>query len=263
MVVPVVAVLAVLIFYPSGSTAIWLTFTDQTEANQLVRDLHQVDHRCGEVCKENPNVLVWFVGLDNYVNVLTGKIGEFWPQWTGTTLIWTAAGVTFHDGPRSRPGHHDPPRDAVLFSLVLPCPAGPCRGRCRRSSAPSPGSSSSTSGWGSGQLLSAQRDRHRLGRLVRRQVDCRCSPCRHQRLARRAVHDGGPARRLAVIPYELYESAEIDGATAWQRFRHVTLPGLRPVSTTVILLSTIWTFNMFPMIFLVTHGRRPERPRSW
>lgn len=46
----------------------------------------------------------------------------------------------------------------------------------------------------------------------------------------------------------------MDGATAWQRFRHITLPGLRPVSTTVILLSTIWTFNMFPVIFLLTRG---------
>jgi arabinogalactan oligomer/maltooligosaccharide transport system permease protein len=59
---------------------------------------------------------------------------------------------------------------------------------------------------------------------------------------------------LQAIPKELYEAAEVDGATPWQRFRHITLPGLRPVSSTVILLGTIWTFNMFPIIFLVTNG---------
>ncbi|MFJ2746024.1 carbohydrate ABC transporter permease [Streptomyces sp. NPDC087440] len=59
---------------------------------------------------------------------------------------------------------------------------------------------------------------------------------------------------LQSIPGELYEAAEMDGASPWQRFRHITMPGLRPVSTTVVLLSTIWTFNMFPVIFLLTRG---------
>ncbi|MGX1762159.1 carbohydrate ABC transporter permease [Streptomyces lydicus] len=59
---------------------------------------------------------------------------------------------------------------------------------------------------------------------------------------------------LQSIPGELYEAAEMDGAGAWQRFCHITVPGLRAVSSTVILLSTIWTFNMFPVIFLLTRG---------
>ncbi|MFZ3497248.1 carbohydrate ABC transporter permease [Streptomyces sp. 5.8] len=59
---------------------------------------------------------------------------------------------------------------------------------------------------------------------------------------------------MQSIPGELYEAAEMDGASPWQRFRHITLPGLRTVSMTVILLSTIWTFNMFPVIFLLTRG---------
>ncbi|MFC4007244.1 carbohydrate ABC transporter permease [Nonomuraea purpurea] len=59
---------------------------------------------------------------------------------------------------------------------------------------------------------------------------------------------------LQSIPAELYEAAEVDGASAWQRFRAITLPGLRQVSGTVVLLGTIWTFNMFPIIFLVTRG---------
>ncbi|MCF6474584.1 sugar ABC transporter permease [Nonomuraea sp. MG754425] len=59
---------------------------------------------------------------------------------------------------------------------------------------------------------------------------------------------------LQSIPAELYEAAEVDGANAWQRFRAITLPGLSQVSGTVVLLGTIWTFNMFPIIFLVTRG---------
>lgn len=59
---------------------------------------------------------------------------------------------------------------------------------------------------------------------------------------------------LQSIPGELYEAAEMDGAGPGQRFRHITLPGLRSVSSTVVLLSTIWTFNMFPVIFLLTRG---------
>jgi arabinogalactan oligomer/maltooligosaccharide transport system permease protein len=59
---------------------------------------------------------------------------------------------------------------------------------------------------------------------------------------------------LQAIPHELYEAAEVDGATPWQRFRHVTLPGLANVSNTVILLGIIWTFNLFAVIYLVTGG---------
>ncbi|SDI41299.1 carbohydrate ABC transporter permease [Nonomuraea jiangxiensis] len=59
---------------------------------------------------------------------------------------------------------------------------------------------------------------------------------------------------LQSIPAELYEAAEVDGASPWQRFASITLPGLRQVSGTVVLLGTIWTFNMFPIIFLITGG---------
>ncbi|MFJ9905279.1 carbohydrate ABC transporter permease [Streptomyces sp. NPDC101152] len=56
---------------------------------------------------------------------------------------------------------------------------------------------------------------------------------------------------LQSIDASLYEAAEMDGATAWQRFRYVTLPGLRSVSSTVVLLGVIWTFNQFAVIFLL------------
>ncbi|PZH15766.1 ABC transporter permease [Streptomyces sp. NTH33] len=56
---------------------------------------------------------------------------------------------------------------------------------------------------------------------------------------------------LQSIDASLYEAAEMDGANAWQRFKHVTLPGLRSVSSTVVLLGVIWTFNQFVIIFLL------------
>lgn len=59
---------------------------------------------------------------------------------------------------------------------------------------------------------------------------------------------------MQAIPQELYEAAEVDGATAWQRFWHVTLPSLRTVMLVVTILSTIWTFNDFGIVWLLTGG---------
>lgn len=59
---------------------------------------------------------------------------------------------------------------------------------------------------------------------------------------------------LQNVPAELYEAAAIDGASAWQRFRHVTLPSIRHVVLVVILLSTIWTTNSFEAVWLMTQG---------
>jgi arabinogalactan oligomer/maltooligosaccharide transport system permease protein len=59
---------------------------------------------------------------------------------------------------------------------------------------------------------------------------------------------------LQSIPKELYEAAKVDGATLWQRFYRITLPMLRPVAYSVTLLGTIWTFNQFNIIYLVTQG---------
>jgi ABC-type sugar transport system permease subunit len=56
------------------------------------------------------------------------------------------------------------------------------------------------------------------------------------------------------IPRELYESAAMDGATAWQRFRNITLPSVRHVVLIVMLISTIWTTNSFEAIWLLTGG---------
>ncbi|MFC6019962.1 ABC transporter permease subunit [Plantactinospora solaniradicis] len=59
---------------------------------------------------------------------------------------------------------------------------------------------------------------------------------------------------LKAIPADLYEAATVDGASSWQRFAHVTLPGLRHVITVTVTLSSIWTFNNFDLIWLLTQG---------
>lgn len=59
---------------------------------------------------------------------------------------------------------------------------------------------------------------------------------------------------LKAIDQELYEAAAIDGAGGWRQFLHITLPGLRYVIIVTTLLSTIWTFNTFTLIYLLTGG---------
>lgn len=59
---------------------------------------------------------------------------------------------------------------------------------------------------------------------------------------------------LQTIPTELYEAAEIDGATGWQKLRFITLPFVRVVVGLLIILRTIWIFNSFDLIFLLTGG---------
>jgi multiple sugar transport system permease protein len=59
---------------------------------------------------------------------------------------------------------------------------------------------------------------------------------------------------LQSIQQELYEAAEIDGASTVQRFRHVTIPGLQPVIMVTCLLSTIWTSANLTAIFVLTGG---------
>ena len=59
---------------------------------------------------------------------------------------------------------------------------------------------------------------------------------------------------LKAIDREQYEAAEVDGADAIQRFRHITLPGLRYVIIVTLLLSFISTFNTFGLVYLMTGG---------
>jgi len=59
---------------------------------------------------------------------------------------------------------------------------------------------------------------------------------------------------LKAIDKDLYEAAAVDGANAWRRFLHVTMPGLRYVIIVAVLLSTIFTFNGFTLTYLLTGG---------
>lgn len=62
---------------------------------------------------------------------------------------------------------------------------------------------------------------------------------------------------LQSIPQSLYEAAVLDGANAWQRFRHITWPLLLPVMVPAALLGSIWTFNNLNVIWLVSNSGEP------
>lgn len=59
---------------------------------------------------------------------------------------------------------------------------------------------------------------------------------------------------LQTIPKDLYEQASIDGARRWQQFRHVTLPGLRPMLVYVVSMDIIYLSQSFAEIFVLTSG---------
>ena len=59
---------------------------------------------------------------------------------------------------------------------------------------------------------------------------------------------------LQSIPGELYEAASLDGAGPWRRFRHITLPLLRPVTAVVLTLGLIYTVKVFDVIMILTQG---------
>ncbi|MFT3837716.1 MAG: extracellular solute-binding protein [Myxococcaceae bacterium] len=59
---------------------------------------------------------------------------------------------------------------------------------------------------------------------------------------------------LQSIPAELYEAAEVDGASKWVQFKTITLPLLKPALMPSVILGCVWTFNMFNVIYLVSGG---------
>jgi arabinogalactan oligomer / maltooligosaccharide transport system permease protein len=59
---------------------------------------------------------------------------------------------------------------------------------------------------------------------------------------------------LQSISADLYEAARVDGASRWQQFRSITLPSLKPALVPAVILSVVWTFNMFNIIYLVSAG---------
>lgn len=59
---------------------------------------------------------------------------------------------------------------------------------------------------------------------------------------------------LQTISPSLYEAAMLDGANAWQRFRHVTLPMLMPILAVVLTFSVLFTFTDFQLVYAITRG---------
>lgn len=59
---------------------------------------------------------------------------------------------------------------------------------------------------------------------------------------------------LQQIPGELYEAAELDRATPWQQFRHVTLPGIRGTLVFVAMLTSVLSFRVFDQVYVLIHG---------
>lgn len=59
---------------------------------------------------------------------------------------------------------------------------------------------------------------------------------------------------LQSISADLYEAARVDGASRWQQFKSITLPSIKPALVPAVILSVIWTFNMFNIIYLVSGG---------
>ncbi|MEU6645388.1 sugar ABC transporter permease [Saccharomonospora sp. NPDC046836] len=237
MVAPVVLVLSVLVLYPLAH-GVYLSLTDATEFTS------------GRTIGVNEIPATYdFVGFRNYLDVLSGADGAFYPRllWT---VQWTVICVVLHYsiglGLALLLNRALRMRTLYRLLLILPWAVPPFV---------------AAFGWrlilnDEGGVLNAV-----LNAVGIAGVDWLGQP-----LAAKVsvimvnVWLGVPFMMVALlgglqtVPKELYEAAEVDGATAWQRFWAVTLPGLRPVSGTVILLGTIWTFNQFPVIALLTGG---------
>jgi multiple sugar transport system permease protein len=67
---------------------------------------------------------------------------------------------------------------------------------------------------------------------------------------------------LQAIPRDLYEAADVDGATAWSRFRYITLPLLSPTTFLILILSLINAFQVFDQILVMTSSTNPGGPRG-
>jgi multiple sugar transport system permease protein len=67
---------------------------------------------------------------------------------------------------------------------------------------------------------------------------------------------------LQDIDPALYDAAKVDGANRWQRFWHVTLPGLRPVLLFVITITILASANMFGQSYLITEGAPGEATQT-
>ncbi|MBL1104587.1 sugar ABC transporter permease [Streptomyces sp. 5-8] len=235
MIAPVVIVLGVLVGYPLAR-GFYLTLTDANSLNSArTIGVNHID------------ATYKFIGLDNYQDILFGPTAydRFWSHFLWT-VVWTVACVALHYsiGLGLALMLNQKLRGRTLYRLLLVLPwAVP--------------TFVTVFSW---RIMLADSGvlNQILGALHLPQPEW-LEDTFWQRFAAIMVNTwcGVPFMMLSLlgglqsIDSTLYEAAEMDGASAWQRFRHVTLPGLRSVSSTVVLLGIIWTFNQFVIIFLL------------
>ncbi len=235
MIAPVVVVLGVLVGYPLVR-GFYLTLTDANSLNSArTIGVNHID------------ATYTFVGLDNYKDILFGPTAydRFWSHFLWT-VVWTALCVFLHYaiGLGLALLLNQKMRGRTLYRLLLILPwAVP--------------TFVTVFSWRV-MLADSGALNQLLGHLHLPQPQW-LEDTFWQRFAAIMVNTwcGVPFMMVSLlgglqsIDASLYEAAEMDGANAWQRFRHVTLPGLRTVSSTVVLLGVIWTFNQFNIIFLL------------
>ncbi|WP_371478051.1 carbohydrate ABC transporter permease [Kitasatospora sp. NBC_00315] len=235
MIAPVVVVLGVLVLYPLAE-GMWMTLTDATSLNTA-----------RQIGVNRIPASYHFVGLHNYADILwgPGSYDRFWSHFTWT-IAWTVICVCLHYtlglGLALLLNQKLRGRGAYRLLLILPWAVPTFVTVFSWRLMLSDGGAVNTV----------------LSTLHLPQPGWLDDPVA-QKAAAILVNTwcGVPFMMISLlgglqsIPGELYEAAEMDGATAWQQFRHVTLPGLRSVSSTVVLLGVIWTFNQFAVIFLL------------
>ncbi|MET9529196.1 sugar ABC transporter permease [Streptomyces sp. NPDC006649] len=242
MAAPVVVVLGVLVGYPLVQ-GLYLTLTDANSLNSArTIGVNHID------------ATYKFIGLHNYADILWGPTAwdRFWSHFLWT-VVWTAACVALHYciGLGLALLLNQKLRGRTFYRMLLILPwAVP--------------TFVTVFSWrimlGDSGIVNSV-----LGSLHLPQPAWLEEP-HFQQLAAIIVNTwcGVPFMMVSLlgglqsISADLYEAAEMDGAGPWQRFLNVTLPGLRSVSSTVVLLGIIWTFNQFAIIFLLFGNGAPD-----
>jgi arabinogalactan oligomer/maltooligosaccharide transport system permease protein len=230
---PVLLVMALIVFYPL-LIGVFQTLTDINNLNQGTRF-------------KPPS---WeFVGLQNYIDILSGKDTHFYPV-LAWTIAWTLINVFFHYtiGLALALALNQQFRGRTAYRLLLLLPwAVPAY--------------ITAIAWlfifnGEYGLLN-----NVLGSLGMPRTPWLATwPWYYVMPIIVNVWLGIPFMMVTLlgglqsIPSDLYEAAAMDGASRRQSFWNITLPQLRSVSTTVILLGCIWTFNIFVVIYFITGG---------
>ncbi|MGW0605574.1 carbohydrate ABC transporter permease [Streptomyces sp. NPDC002644] len=242
MIAPVVLVLGVLVLYPLAY-GFWLTLTDANSLNSArTIGVNEIE------------ATYKFVGLDNYADILFGETAydRFWSHFLWT-IAWTVICVTLHYtlGLGLALLLNQKLRGRTFYRLLLILPwAVP--------------TFVTVFGW---RFMLADEGIINAGlELLHLPTPAWLEDSFWQRFAAIMVNTwcGVPFMMVSLlgglqsIDGNLYEAAELDGASPWQRFRYVTLPGLRSVSSTVVLLGIIWTFNQFAVIFLLFGTKAPD-----